>query len=256
MTLAQAQHKAETGDLTGAATLFTAALADSPAPADRAQAALGLAVVLDDLGDIEGARRADWTAIETGDPDYAPRAAYHLAVSHERAGEPDGAAEAWRIVVASEHPAYLPAACLALAQLADDAGDTEAAISWWERVIETGDAEYAPVAAHDLAQRFLDDGKAARAQRVLIDALRGVDPGGYAYARLAVLIGLTHLDQAIGAFTAAVEATDAPDVAPLAIELLARTLTLRGRDPEADAVWRAGLADPLLEDQVSARLKR
>ncbi|ROO84631.1 tetratricopeptide repeat protein [Actinocorallia herbida] len=256
MTLAQAHRMAETGDLTGAATLFTEALADSPAPADRAQAALGLAVVLDDLGDTEGARRADWTAIETGDPEYAPRAAYHLALSHERAGEPGGAAEAWRIVVSSEHPAYLPAACLALAQLADDTGDTEAAISWWERVIETGDAEYAPVAAHDLAQRLLEDGRASRAQRILADALRAVDPGGYAYARLAVLIGLTHLDQAIGAFTAAVESTDAPDVAPLGIELLARTLSLRGRDTEADSVWRAGLATPHLHDQITARLHR
>ncbi|MDX6739970.1 tetratricopeptide repeat protein [Actinocorallia sp. A-T 12471] len=247
---------AETGDLTGAATLFTAALEGSPAVADRAQAALGLAVVLDDLGDTEGARRADWAAIETGDPDYAPRAAYHLALSHERAGDPGGAAEAWRIVVASEHPAYLPAACLALAQLADDAGDADTAVGWWERVIDTGDAEYAPVAAHDLAQRLLEDGKPARAQRVLADALRGVDPGGYAYARLAVLIGLTHLDQAIGAFTAAVESTDAPDVAPLAVELLARTLRLRARDAEADSVWRAGLADPALADQVAARLQR
>ncbi|MCD0449934.1 tetratricopeptide repeat protein [Actinocorallia sp. API 0066] len=255
MSLAQARQMAETGDLTGAAGLFSEALA-SDVPAERAEAALGLAVVLEDLGDTEGARRADWTAIETGDPEYAPRAAYHLALSHERAGEPAEASEAWHIVASSGHAAYTPAACLALAQLADDAADPEAAVTWWERVIETGDPEYAPVAAHDLAQHLLDAGRTAAAQRVLAETLRTLTPDTYAYARLATLMGLAHLDQAIGAFTAAVDATTAPDVTPLAVELLARTLRLRARDTEAEAVWSRALSDPALHAQVTARLQR
>lgn len=255
MTLVEARLLAESGDLLAAAELFAEAL-DAPEPSGRAQAALGLAVVLEELGEHEAARDADWTAIETGDPEYGPRAAYHLALACERAGDREGAEQAWHLVVSSEHPAYLPAACLALAQLADDAGDAEAAAGWWERVIATGDGQYAPVAAHDLAQRLLEQGRTARAQRVLAEVLRAAPPEGYAYARLAVALGLTHLEQAIGAFRAAVDATDAPDVAPLAIELLARTLTLRGRDGEAEEAWRRGLADPLLAEQVAARLHR
>lgn len=255
MTLAQARLLAESGDLPAAAELFAREMED-PEPSARAQAALGLAVVLEELGEHEAARDAGWTAIETGDPEYAPRAAYHLALSCERAGDRAAAEQAWRVVVSSKHPAYLPAACLALAQLADDDGDLEAAADWWQRVIDTGDEQYAPVAAHDLAQRLLEQGRTARAQRILADALRAAPPEGYAYARLAVAMGLTHLEQAIGAFRAAVDATDAPDVAPLAVELLARTLPLRGRDEEAAEVWRLGLADPLLAEQVAARMNR
>ena len=255
MTLAQARLLAESGDLSAAAELFTGALED-PDPSARAQAALGLAVVLEELGEHEAARDADWTAIRTGDPEYAPRAAYHLALSRERAGDRGEAEEAWRLVVSSAHPSYLPAACLALAQLADDDGDVDTAAGWWEKVIATGDEQYAPVAAHDLAQRLLERDQTARAQQVLAAALRTTPPEGYAYARLAVAMGLTHLEQAIGAFSAAVGATDAPDIAPLAVELLARTLPLRGRDEEAAEIWRRGLSDPLLSDQVAARLQR
>ncbi|MEO3783894.1 tetratricopeptide repeat protein [Actinocorallia sp. B10E7] len=255
MTLAQARLLAESGDLPAAAELFAAAL-DDPAPSGRAQAALGLAVVLEELGEHDAARDADWTAIETGDPEYGPRAAYHLALSCERAGDREAAEEAWHLVVSSAHPSYLPAACLALAQLADDGGDVETAVGWWEKVIATGDGQYAPVAAHDLAQRLLELDQTARAQQVLAGALRATPPEGYAYARLAVAMGLTHLEQAIGAFTAAMNSTNAQDVAPLAVELLARTLPLRGRDGEAAEVWRRGLADPLLAEQVAVRLHR
>jgi len=255
MTLAQARLLAESGDLPAAAEMFAEAL-DDPAPSGRAQAALGLAVVLEELGEHDAARDADWTAIETGDPEYGPRAAYHLALACERAGDRGAAEEAWHLVVSSEHPAYLPAACLALAQLADDGGDVETAIGWWEKVIATGDEQYVPVAAHDLAQRLLEQDRTARAQQVLAAALRATPPEGYAYARLAVAMGLTYLEQAINAFTAAMDSTNAPDVAPLAVELLARTLPLRGRDGEAEEVWRRGLSDPLLADQVAARLHR
>lgn len=252
MTLDQARRLAESGDLSAAATLFAAALES----ADRAEAALGLAVVLEDLGDIDGARAADWTAIETGDPEYAPRAAYHLALACERGDDLAGAVEAWHLVVASGNQAYLPAACLALAQIADDEGDAEAAGSWWERVIEIGDEQYAPVAAYDFAQRLLEEGQASRAQRVLASVLRTADPSSYAYARLALVMGLCHLEQAIGAFNAAMGPGTAPDIEPLAVELLARTLPLRGRDEEAAEVWRKGLSDPAIADQVDARLHR
>ncbi|MEO5873797.1 MAG: tetratricopeptide repeat protein [Streptosporangiaceae bacterium] len=251
----EARQLAEAGDLAGAAVLFAEVLQSGDGHL-RAQAALGLAVVLEDSGDADGARRADWAAIESGDPEYAPRAGYHLALACERAGDTAGAAEAWRLVVGFGNDTYLPPAYLALAQLADDEGDFESARDWWERVVATGDEQYAPVAAHDLAQRLLERGQAARAQTILAGVLRSMDRDGYAYARLAVTMGLAHLEQAIGAFTAALGAGAAPDVAPLAVELLARTLPLRGREDEAAEVWRHGLAEPTIADQVNARLRR
>ncbi|GAA2090140.1 tetratricopeptide repeat protein [Actinomadura alba] len=254
----EARRFAESGDLERAARLFEEVLELGDVP-QRALAALGLAVVLEDFGDVEGAREADWAAIETRDAEYGPRAAYHLALSHERAGERGPAGEAWGVVADFGNPAYLPPAFLALARLADDEGDVSSACEWWERAIGTGDEEYAPVAAHDLAHRLLEQGESARAQRVLADALRLVDRAAapYAYARLAAAIGIAHLDQAIGAFGAVLEAGDGDaEVAALATELLARTLPLRGRGDESAEVWRRGLTDPVLAEQVRARLRR
>lgn len=255
----EARRLAESGDLERAARLFEEVLGLGDVP-QRAQAALGLAVVLEDSGDVEGAREADWAAIETRDSEYGPRAAYHLALGHERTGERAQAGQAWRVVADFGNPAYLPPAFLALARLADDEGDAAGASDWWERAIETGDEEYAPVAAHDLAHRLLEQGESARAQRVLADALRLVDraTAPYAYARLAAAIGIAHLDQAIGAFGAVLETGEGGDaeVAALATELLARTLPLRGRGEESPEVWRRGLTDPLLAEQVRARLRR
>ncbi|TDD76609.1 tetratricopeptide repeat protein [Actinomadura darangshiensis] len=254
----EARNLAENGEAERAARLFQKVLALGETPS-RAQAALGLAVVLDDAGDVERAREADRAAIATADPEYGPRAAYHLALTHERAGEHEQAAPAWRVVVDFGNPAYLPPAHLALARIADDAGDFAAAREHWEAVIGTGDAEYAPPAAHDLAQRLLERGDPARAQRILTAALKLIDRGTapYAYARLAVALGISYLDQAIGAFGAALGEEPAdPEVGPLATELLARTLPLRGRAGEAGEVWRRGLAEPGIAGQVRARLRR
>ncbi|MFC9975551.1 tetratricopeptide repeat protein [Spirillospora sp. NPDC127200] len=256
----QARLLAEHGEPDRAAALFERVLALGDTP-HRARAALGLAVVLDDAGEVDRAREADRTAIATGDPEYGARAAYHLALTHERAGEADRAAPAWREVVDFGNPSYLPPAHLALARIADDAGDFEAAREHWERTVATGDTEYGPPAAHDLAQRLLERGEPARAQRVLAAGLRLIDRGTapYAYARLAVALGIAYLDQAIGAFGAALgepgEPADA-EVGPLATELLARTLPLRGRGAEAREAWRRGLADPGVAGQVRARLRR
>ncbi|WP_030168545.1 tetratricopeptide repeat protein [Spirillospora albida] len=254
----EARSLAENGEGGRAAELFRRVLEAGDTP-ERARAALGLAVVLDDAGDVEGAREADRAAIATGDPEYGPRAAYHLALTHERAGEHDRAEPAWRTVVEFGNPAYLPPAHLALARFADDAGDFDTAREHWESAIGTGDAEYGPLAAHDLAQRLLERGEPARAQRALTAGLRLIDrdTAPYAYGRLAVALGIAYLDQAIGAFGAALDASGGdPEASPLATELLARTLPLRGRGAEAREVWRRGLADPGVAGQVRARLRR
>ena len=254
----EARQCAEHGDVERAARLFEEVLALGDVP-QRAQAALGLAVVREDAGEVTGARDADWIAIRTQDPEYAPRAAYHLALSYERTGEREQAAATWRMVVDFGNAAYLPPAWLALARLADEDGDFDAARDWWEQALACDDEEYAPVAAHDLAQRLLERGETAKAQRLLAEVLRRIDPARapYAHARLAVTMGMAHLDQAIGAFRAALggQTTDG-EVRALAVELLARTLPLRGRDEEARDVWDHGLADPRTARPVHARLRR
>ncbi|MEV0200577.1 hypothetical protein AB0H81_29670, partial [Nonomuraea sp. NPDC050691] len=80
-----ARRLAEDGDLDAAAAILAELAADPDEP-DRAQAAVGLAVVLEERGDIEGARAAARTALATGHPEYAAQAACHLAQGFEREG--------------------------------------------------------------------------------------------------------------------------------------------------------------------------
>ena len=77
------------------------------------------------------------------------------------------------------------------------------------------------------------------------------DPADY------VAEGMGHLDQAIAAFSQGCESGDS-GIAPLAIELLARTLPLRGRDNDAALVWQRGLEDPdpAVSTAVRTRLRR
>ena len=69
--------------------------------------------------------------------------------------------------------------------------------------------------------------------------------------------GMGYLDQAIDAFSRGCESADG-DIVPLAVELLARTLPLRGRDADAALVWQRGLEDPdpAVEAAVRTRLRR
>lgn len=250
--LDEARLLAEHGRLDQAARIYQRIL-DGGALGDRAAAALGLAVVLEEGGDHEGARAADQMAVATGDPEYGARAAYHLALSHGRAGHREDAGRAWRAVVDFGNPEYLPPALMALAQLAEEEGDGPAALYWWERAVASGDPHYAPVAVHELATRLLETGETARAQQVLEAAL-GADPDPQARARLAVTLGIAHLDQAIAALGEVTPNADG-EVSALATELLARALPLRGREEAAEQVWRRGLTDPRPDVAEAVRMR-
>src|SRR5215469_10005007 len=69
--------------------------------------------------------------------------------------------------------------------------------------------------------------------------------------------GIGHLERAIEAFADAASSAD-PDILPLAIELLARTLPLCERDEESAMVWQSGLEhqDPAVAAAVRERLRR
>jgi hypothetical protein len=77
----------------------------------------------------------------------------------------------------------------------------------------------------------------------------------YGAGRIAEGIG--HLERAIEAFTDAASSAD-PEVVPLAIELLARTLPLCEREEDGALAWRHGLEhpDPAVAAAVRERLRR
>lgn len=250
----EARRLATEGDLEAAERIFAevVALGDTPA---RAQAAMGLAAVRYDLGDVPGAREADRIAIASAHPEYGPRAACHLAMCAENEGKADEARSAWDRVLAFGNPAYLPAAHYSLGHLADLDGDEDTAVAHWRQAAASGDAHFAPLAAHALGARLLDQGDPAAAQRVFADVAGRVPPEEA--ARLWTSLAISHIEQAIGALGRALDADDR-DVTPLAVELMARILPLRGHDDTAAEVWEHGLAhaDPQVAEDVRARLRR
>ncbi|GAA4920262.1 tetratricopeptide repeat protein [Streptomonospora salina] len=268
--LEQARDLAENGHLDRAAQVYERVV-EGGSPRYLPRAALGLAVVRHDMGDVAAAHAAARTAIATGHPEFAPRAAYHLALSLESAGEDDRAREAWNEVMDSGNNRYRPAAHYGLARLAEERGDTRAAEEHWEQVLQSGSAEVAPEAAHDYAARLLAQGRPDAAADV-VD--RGLEAGEHAGLRL--LLGAVHVEYAISAFGAVVGEAEAeagteadaatavsgpavaPEVAGGAVELLARLLAVRGDGETAERVWADGLAhrDPATAGEVRARLRR
>lgn len=254
----EARSLVERGDLPAAERRFAEVVAQAE-PKLRARAAIGLAAVRDDLGDVAGADDADEVAIATGDPRYAPRAAYHLALRHDEAGD-DEAAAAWQRVLDFDDQDYLPRAHLALGYLADAAGDDKAARTHWQATVASRDARCRVTAAQELAGRLSAEGAHTEAARLLEDVIVECDPGSDSdtdQASLWTALSIVRLEQAVAALGAVVDTGD-PDVAPLAVELLARTLPLRGRDEDAARVWEHGLAhqDPRVAGDVQARLRR
>lgn len=245
---------AEGGDLEGAARELRRVLDLGDTPS-RAEAAFGLGVVRQERGDAAGACAAFRQAIGTADPEYATRAAYHLAISHEREGEHVEARAVWQAVVDSRDDRYLPAALFHLAAIADESGEDPDARELWERTVATQDPTYAPLAACALGAWLVEHGDAAAAEEALGAAVSADDPATAAHAW--VNIGIARLDQAAEAFGEALVRDD-PETAPLAVELLARTLPLRGRYDEASRVWEHGLGHPDQEvaTEVRARLRR
>ncbi|GAA0939009.1 tetratricopeptide repeat protein [Nonomuraea longicatena] len=253
--LEQARRLAENGDLDGAAGILSGLARDPDGP-DRAQAAVGLAVVLEQRGDADAARAAARVALESGHPEYAAQAACHLAQGFEREGRLDQARGAWQAVIGVGNAAYAPLAHLALARLAAHDGDLDRAESELRSAIAVGEPELGAHAAQQLAELLLERGEPGEAADVLLAAL--AEAPASATPRLRVQLGIAHLELACAEFAGAVEDGAEPETSALAIELLARTLPLRGRTDDAEQVWSYGLghADPVLAAEVTLRFNR
>ncbi|NBE96028.1 tetratricopeptide repeat protein [Nonomuraea sp. KC401] len=250
-----ARRLAERGDLDGAAAILRELAADPDEP-DRAQAAVGLAVVLEERGDVEAARAAARTALATGHPEYASQAACHLAQGFEREGRAEQARAAWQAVLGVGAAGYVPLAHLALARLAVRAHDLEEAERELRAAMAGGDGEIAAHAAQELADLLMEHGEPGAAAELLLDALEAA-PGDEAPG-LRVRLGIAHLELACAEFAETVEGGADAQTSALAIELLARTLPLRGRDDDAARVWSYGLehADETLAAEVRLRYQR
>ncbi|NUR89333.1 MAG: hypothetical protein HOY71_35060, partial [Nonomuraea sp.] len=100
---------------------------------------------------------------------------------------------------------------------------------------------------------LIDQGEPGEAAEVLLSALE-VAPEAEC-PRLRVQLGIAHLELACAELAGAIEDGGDAETTALAIELLARTLPLRGRADDADHVWEYGLDHPDQDTAAQVRLR-
>ena len=135
------------------------------------RAALGLGVLLEGQGDVEGAKAAYQQAIDSGHADAAPKAILSLGTLLLSQGDVEGAKAAYQQAIDSGHVDAAPAAALGLGVLLEGQGDVEGAKAAYQRAIDSGDADVAPRAALGLGvllegQGDVEGAKAAYQQAI------------------------------------------------------------------------------------------
>jgi tetratricopeptide (TPR) repeat protein len=129
-------------------------------------------------GDLARTQAAYQQAIDTEDPDGAPRAALLLGRLHERHGDVDQAWAAYQQAIDAHHPSFSLKAAAALGELLASRGDDRHAQAAWQQALEQPQLE--PAAAFELAalcERWRDrDHAVAIYQRVIQSGHRGAAP--------------------------------------------------------------------------------
>ncbi len=158
------------------------------------RAAVNLGVLLEEQGDVEGARAAFQRAIDSGHADVAPRAAVNLGILLEEQGDVEGARAAFQRAIV-------------IGLLLKEQGDVEGAKAAFQRAIDSGHADVAPRAAVNLGLLLKEQGDVEGAKAAF---QRAIDSGHADVApRAAVNLGLLLLEQgnvegAVAAFQRAV----------------------------------------------------
>jgi tetratricopeptide (TPR) repeat protein len=186
--------------------------ASSGNPDAAPQAALNLGILLQRLGDAEGARAAYQLAIDSGHADTAPMAAVNLGFVLQEQGSLDGARAAYQLAIDSGHADTAPMAAFNLGALLTELGDTEAARTAYQLAIDSGHVEHAPSAAVNLGLLLQEQGDldGARAAYQLAIGYGHADTSPMALVNLGSV--LKELGDAQGARAAYQRAIDSDDV--------------------------------------------
>jgi len=219
----------EQGDLEGAKAAWQRAI-DSGHPEAAPGAAYNLGVLLEEQGDLEGAKAAWQRAIDSGHADQAPRAARNLGVLLQKQGDLAGAKAAYQRAIDSGHPEAAPKAAYNLGVLLEEQGDLAGAKAAYQRAIASDHAEAAPMAAYNLGLLFQEQGDLAGAKAAYQRAIASghAEAAPLAESNLGLL--LEEQGDLAGAKTAYQRAIDSghPDVAPRAAGNLGVLLKKQG----------------------------
>ena len=121
-------------------------------------AAYNLGLLLQNQGDVQGAKDAYQKAIDSGDADAAPMGAIGLGDVLRGEGDVQGAKDAYQKAIDSSHADWAPRAAVYLGWLLRDQGDVQGAKNALQKAIDFGDAVAAPRAALGLGLMLEDEG--------------------------------------------------------------------------------------------------
>jgi Flp pilus assembly protein TadD len=217
------------GDDEGAVAAYQRAI-DSRDPEHAPRAAVNLGNLLARKDDGERARIAYRVAIDSAHTDASPKAAQALGSMLATHGRVDEAAAAYREAAASGHPDQAPKAMHSLAQLLEESGDLTAARATYERVIESRHLLESPMAAVNLANMLAHQRDIDGARAAYAHAIDTGTPLVAATAAMnlaQVLAREGNRDDVLAALRHAMHAGD-PDLSPKAAVELGQMLADEG----------------------------
>ena len=180
--------------------------------------AVVLGVLLEEQGDVEGAKAAYQIAIDSRDADMAPSAAFNLGLLLWRQGDVDGAKIAYQTSIDSHHADWSPGAAVNLGNLLAEQGDVDDAKTAYQTAIDSHNAEWSPNAAVVLGVLLAEQGDvegAKAAYQTAIDFHHADIAPNAAFGLGLLLAEQGDVDGAKTAYQTAIDSHNA-DIAPRA----------------------------------------
>jgi tetratricopeptide (TPR) repeat protein len=230
------------GELEGAKNAYQKAIESGHATA-APRAAVNLGALLQELGDLEGAKAAFQSAVESGHATAAPRAAVSLGLLLRGEGDMQGAKAAFQRAIDSGHADLAPRAEFNLGLLLESQGELEGAEDAYQKVIDSVHADLAPRAAVGLGLVLRRQGDLEGAKAGLQMAIDSghADTAPMAEFSLGLLLQeLGDLEGAKAAFQKAIDSGHV-DMAPDAELNLGRLLRQQGDVQGAKAAFQRAI---------------
>jgi tetratricopeptide (TPR) repeat protein len=133
-------------------------LANSEHSDQALRATFNLGWLLEEQGDVPGAKAAYQKVIDSGHADLAPVAAANLGMLLAKQGDVPGAKAAYQKAIDSGHATAVPLGATGLGMLLTEQGDMPGAKAAYQKVIDSGHADLAPVAAGGLGELLEREG--------------------------------------------------------------------------------------------------
>jgi tetratricopeptide (TPR) repeat protein len=245
---------AYTREAPDAATTAWRKIASSSHPDEAAMAAFNLGLLLEELGDVPGARGAFLQAIEARLHDVAPEAAVNRGALLEERGGVAGARAVLQQVIDAVRPDETPAATLNVGLLLEERGNLAGARGAYQQAIDSGHPDAAPRAMLQLGLLHHAQGDTVGALAAYQQAIDSGHPDETPAALVNLGSMLKELGNLAGALAAYQQAIDSghQDAAPRAMVNLGLLLAAQGATAAACTAYQQAIDSGHVDERPAA----